>query len=189
MNRFLPLVLAGSVLLPFQLQATDWLPPLPAWSGASESLIKAKNAPRVTPAELTGLTDSPDYNATLAYLRKLVDSSELLELEQFGVSAQGRPLYLVKASKALHKIAQNPARPLLLVQAGIHSGEIDGKDAGLMLLRDIAQGEKDHLLANADLLFIPVLSADGHERRSLYSRMNQRGPLQQGYGTKPEFKP
>ncbi|WP_240221407.1 M14 family metallopeptidase [Rheinheimera hassiensis] len=181
MNRFLPLVLAGSVLLPIQLQATDWLPPLPAWSGASESLIKAKNAPWVTPAELTGLTDSPDYNATLAYLRKLVDSSELLELEQFGVSAQGRPLYLVKASKALHKIAQNPARPLLLMQAGIHSGEIDGKDAGLMLLRDIAQGEKAHLLANADLLFIPVLSADGHERRSLYNRMNQRGPLQQGW--------
>lgn len=181
MNRFLPLVFAGTALLPLQLQSADWLPPLPAWNGASEALIKTKNAPWVTPAELTGLTDSPDYNATLAYLRKLVDSSELLELEQFGVSAQGRPLYVVKASKALHKIAQNPARPLLLVQAGIHSGEIDGKDAGLMLLRDIAQGDKAHLLANADLLFIPVLSADGHERRSLYNRMNQRGPLQQGW--------
>ncbi|MDR6982525.1 hypothetical protein J2X32_001143 [Rheinheimera pacifica] len=181
MNRFLALVLAGSVVVPCQLPAADWLPPLPAWSGESESLIKAKNAPWVTPAELTGLTDSPDYNATLTYLRKLVDSSELLELEQFGLSAQGRPLYLVKASKALHKIAQNPDRPLLLVQAGIHSGEIDGKDAGLMLLRDITQGDKAYLLANADLLFIPVLSADGHERRSLYNRMNQRGPLQQGW--------
>jgi murein tripeptide amidase MpaA len=181
MNRFLAVVLAGSVVLPFQLPAADWLPPLQAWSGKSEALVKNRNAPWVTPAELIELTDSPDYNATLAYLRKLVDSSELLELEQFGLSAQGRPLYLVKASKALHKIAQNPERPLLLVQAGIHSGEIDGKDAGLMLLRDITQGDKAHLLAGADLLFIPVLSADGHERRSLYNRMNQRGPLQQGW--------
>ncbi|HEX5791997.1 MAG TPA: M14 family metallopeptidase, partial [Rheinheimera sp.] len=129
----------------------------------------------------SGLKDSPDYAATMTYLRKLVDSSDLLELEQFGLSAQGRPLYLVKASAALHKIAQNPQRPLLLIQAGIHSGEIDGKDAGLMLLRDIAHGDKAGLLANADLVFIPVFSADGHERRSATNRMNQRGPTLQGW--------
>jgi hypothetical protein len=33
-----------------------------------------------------------------------------------------------------------------LVQAGIHSGEIDGKDAGMMLLRDIAFGGKNRLV-------------------------------------------
>ena len=159
----------------------DWLPPLPKWQGASEALIKAKTHPWVSPAELTGLTDSPDYSATMAYLNKLVDSSDLLELEQFGSSAQGRPLYVVKASAALHKIARNSQRPLLLVQAGIHSGEIDGKDAGLMLLRDIVQGDKAALLKNADLLFSPVFSADGHERRSTTNRMNQRGPVQQGW--------
>ncbi|MGP9800754.1 M14 family metallopeptidase [Rheinheimera sp. NSM] len=182
MSKLLPLLLATSILLPARAQTTtDWLPPLPAWQGNSEALIKSKGQPWVTPAELTGLSDSPDYAATLKYLSALVDSSDLLMLQQFGVSAQGRPLYVVKASRALHKIAQNPQRPLLLVQAGIHSGEIDGKDAGLMLLRDITQGDKAHLLANADLLFIPVLSADGHERRSKTNRMNQRGPLQQGW--------
>lgn len=174
-------LLLGSSLSPLLLAADDHLPPLPLWQGTSEALIQTKNHPWVTAAELTGLNDSPDYAATLSYISKLVDSSELLELEQFGISAQGRPLMLVKASKALHKIAQNPARPLLLVQAGIHSGEIDGKDAGLMLLRDIAHGDKAALLANVDLLFIPVLSADGHERRSRFNRMNQRGPLQQGW--------
>lgn len=174
-------LLLGCSLSPLHLAANDHLPPLPAWQGSSEALMQTKNQPWVTAAELTGLNDSPDYAATLSYVSKLVDSSELLELEQFGVSAQGRPLMLVKASKALHKIAQNPARPLLLVQAGIHSGEIDGKDAGLMLLRDIVHGDKAALLANVDLLFIPVLSPDGHERRSRYNRMNQRGPVQQGW--------
>ncbi|GAB2923818.1 M14 family metallopeptidase [Rheinheimera gaetbuli] len=174
-------LLLGCSLSVLELLANDHLPPLPAWQGSSEALMQTKTQPWVTPAELTGLTDSPDYAATLSYISKLVDSSELLELEQFGVSAQGRSLMLVKASKALHKIAQNPARPLLLVQAGIHSGEIDGKDAGLMLLRDIAHGDKAALLANVDLLFIPVLSPDGHERRSRFNRMNQRGPVQQGW--------
>lgn len=181
MNTLLPPLLLTSLLLSSADAADDWLPPLPAWQGASEALIKTKGDSWVTPAELTALTDSPDYAATMAYLTKLVDSSDLLQLEQFGVSAQGRPLMLVKASKALHKVANNPNRPLLLVQAGIHSGEIDGKDAGLMLLRDIAHGDKAGLLANADLLFIPIFSADGHERRSLYNRMNQRGPHQQGW--------
>jgi murein tripeptide amidase MpaA len=182
MSKLFSLLLSTAMLLPAMSQAAaDWLPPLPAWQGSSEALIQSKGQPWVTPAELTGLTDSPDYAATLKYLSALVDSSDLLMLEQFGVSAQGRPLYVVKASRALHKIAQNPQRPLLLVQAGIHSGEIDGKDAGLMLLRDIAQGDKAHLLANADLLFIPVLSPDGHERRSQHNRMNQRGPLYQGW--------
>jgi hypothetical protein len=182
MNRlFYSLIRSSLCLIALQVAAQDHLPPLPQWHGASEQLIKTKSYPWVTPAELTALTDTPDYATTMAYLRKLVDSSALLELEQFGTSAQGRAMYVVKASSALHKIAQNPDRPLLLVQAGIHSGEIDGKDAGLMLLRDIAHGDKAELLQNADLLFVPIFSVDAHERRSSFNRMNQRGPLQQGW--------
>jgi hypothetical protein len=71
----------------------------------------------------------------------------------------------------------------VLVQAGIHSGEIDGKDAGMMLLRDIAFGGEAGLLDKANLLFIPVLNADGHERRSAWNRPNQRGPIHQGWRT------
>jgi hypothetical protein len=182
MKRLCQTVLASSLCFaPLYVVARDHLPPLPQWHGASEQLIKAKNHPWITPAELSALTDTPDYAATMAYVRKLVDSSPLLELEQFGSSAQGRALYVIKASTALHKIAQDPQRPLLLVQAGIHSGEIDGKDAGLMLLRDIAHGDKASLLQKADLLFVPIFSVDGHERRSSFNRMNQRGPLQQGW--------
>ena len=175
------IVLSCSALTSSVLAASDHLPPLPKWHGTSEQLLQAKSHPWLTPAELNGLTDTPDYAATMAYLQKLVDSSPLLELEQFGTSPQGRAMYLVKASTALHKIAKDPQRPLLLVQAGIHSGEIDGKDAGLMLLRDIAHGGKANLLEKVDLLFVPIFSVDGHERRSSFNRMNQRGPVQQGW--------
>ncbi len=74
-------------------------------------------------------------------------------------------------------------KPTLLVQCGIHSGEIDGKDAGMMLLRDIAFGTKAHLLDRANLLFIPILNVDGHERRSPWNRPNQRGPVNMGWRT------
>src|SRR5690606_5020081 len=75
------------------------------------------------------------------------------------------------------------SKPLLLIQAGIHSGEIDGKDAGMMLLRDVVNGSKKDLLDRVNLLFIPILSVDGHERSSPYNRVNQRGPSNMGWRT------
>jgi len=167
------------LLSQFAVQAGDTLPPLMPWQGASESLIQPKN-PWVTPAELNGLVDSPDYQATMVYLKKLVESSSELRMEVIGQSPQGRDIVIVKASRQPDLLGKS-GRPTVLIQAGIHSGEIDGKDAGLMLLRDIVHGGKSALLDNVDVLFLPIFSVDAHERRSSHNRMNQRGPVQQGW--------
>ena len=67
---------------------------------------------------------------------------------------------------------------------GIHSGEIDGKDAGLMLLRDMTvRGTKRDLLEQANFLFVPIFNVDGHERASKFGRVNQRGPEMMGWRT------
>jgi murein tripeptide amidase MpaA len=153
--------------------------PLPAerpWTGASERLIAGKTDPWITPAEASDFIETPDYAATRAWLEKLVAASPLLTLESFGTSPEGRDLYFVRASKG-------PGRPVVLAQGGIHAGEIDGKDAGMMLLRDIALRGKDGLLDKADLVFVPIFNVDGHERSSAWSRPNQRGPREQGWRT------
>ncbi len=155
------------------------LAPLPTdrpWSGASERLVAKTHDPWITPAEASGFVDTPDYATTRAWLEKLVAASPLLRIESFGTSPDGRDLYYVRASKG-------PGKPVVLAQGGIHSGEIDGKDAGLMLLRDIALRGKDGLLDKADLVFVPIFNVDGHERASAYSRPNQRGPRLQGWRT------
>ena len=91
-------------------------------------------------------------------------------------------MVIASQDKTFDKAAlRSSAKPLLLVQAGIHAGEIDGKDAGMMLLRDIAFGNKKDLLKNVNLLFIPILNVDGHERVSPYNRPNQRGPENMGW--------
>jgi len=153
------------------------LPPELPWSGASEKLVVAKSDPWITPAERADFVDTPDYAATRAWLERLVAASPLFRLENFGRTAQGRDLYFVRASKG------GGGKPVVLVQAGIHPGEIDGKDAGMMLLRDIAFRGKDTLLDKVDLVFVPIFNADGHERSSPYSRPNQRGPRSQGWRT------
>ncbi|MFO0287233.1 MAG: pantoate--beta-alanine ligase, partial [Brevundimonas sp.] len=95
------------------------------------------------------------------------------------LSPERRDIFAVIASK--DGATLDPAKPVLLVQAGIHPGEIDGKDAGMMLLRDMAFYGRDDLLDRVNLILVPILSVDGHERASAYSRPNQRGPRVQGW--------
>ncbi len=166
--------------------AADFLPPAPPWKGASEALIAKADDPWITPSEKTGLTDTANYDETIAYLKRLAAASRLISLQEFGRSAQGRPLYVVVAARNRAfsaEAARKTGRPTLLAQAGIHAGEIDGKDAGLMLLRDIALRGKASLLDRANFLFVPIFNADGHERSSESNRPNQRGPIHQGWRT------
>jgi murein tripeptide amidase MpaA len=157
-----------------------FLPPAPAWNGASRALLRDASDPWVTAFEADTAHDfSPSYADTRAWFDRLDAASDLIRIEQFGVSPEGRPIYAVIASKDGAALDRN--KPVLLAQAGIHPGEIDGKDAGMMLLRDMAFYGKDGLLDRANLILIPILSVDGHERTSPYSRPNQRGPRNQGW--------
>jgi hypothetical protein len=104
---------------------------------------------------------------------------------EFGRTPQGRPMHLLVASTsgALDpRAAQARGLPVLLVQGGIHAGEIDGKDAGFLLLRELLEGRKGKgLLDRQVLLFVPVFNVDGHERFRAWNRPNQRGPEQMGF--------
>ena len=192
MSQSLALALAAAVAALFSSPAMSqsiantapwdqpFLPPVPAWDGASKSLLRDASDPWVTAFEADAAHDfSPNYADTRVWFDRLDAASDLIRIEQFGLSPEGRPIYAVIASKDGE--AFDPAKPVLMIQAGIHPGEIDGKDAGMMLLRDIAFYGKDGLLDRVNLILIPILSVDGHERASAYSRPNQRGPRIQGW--------
>jgi murein tripeptide amidase MpaA len=163
------------------------LPPEPAWEGESLSLALDPGDPWATPAEASGLRRSPSYDETVAWLRRLEQAAPQISLVTLGRSHEGRELWMAVASRegaATPEALRASGRPTLLVQAGIHSGEIDGKDAGLMLLRDMTVGGRlGGLLEGANLLFLPIFNADGHERSSPQGRLNQRGPEEQGWRT------
>jgi len=138
-----------------------------------------------TPAEKSGFATTPNYDVTLAYLERLAKAApRRIRLERFGTTAQGRPMMSVVASGSglfTPEAARRAQVPVILVQAGIHSGEIEGKDAGLALLRDFAvSGKLSHLLDHAALVFVPVYNIDGHEKSSPYNRINQNGPAEMG---------
>lgn len=163
------------------------LPPVQNWSGASESLMVEADDPWITPSERTQLSATPDYEETIDWLRELVAVAPELEMVPIGKSLQGRAIWMVIASADRAFSAQamkKSGKPLLLAHSGIHAGEIDGKDAGMMLLRDMTVADKRReLLAESSFLFIPILNVDGHERKSAFNRINQRGPVEMGWRT------
>jgi hypothetical protein len=164
---------------------TAILPPLPRWDGASRQLMVPASDPWVTPSERSSLRETPTYDETVAYLRRLVAAAPQLKMVSLGKSPEGRDIWMVIASKERVFTAEALKRkPVLFAQGGIHAGEIDGKDAGLMLLRDMTvRGTKKELLDSVNFLFVPIFNVDGHERTSRFSRPNQRGPEVSGWRT------
>ena len=156
------------------------LPPSTPWDGASRALVAPPTDRWITPAEASGFRTTPSYDETVAYLRRLVAAAPQLKMTSIGKSAEGRDIWMIIASTG----GNTARKPRVMAQGGIHSGEIDGKDAGLMLLRDMTvRGTKRDLLELADFLFIPIFNVDGHERASEFSRINQRGPENAGWRT------
>jgi murein tripeptide amidase MpaA len=145
-----------------------------------------------TPAEAAQFRTTPSYAQTLAYLQRLQQAAPgRIKLETFGITPQGRPMTVVIASSDGNftpEAARAAHKAVVLVQAGIHPGEIEGKDAGLMLLRDVAvSGHDPHLLDHVVLVYIPVYNVDGHEHSSPYNRINQNGPESMGFRGQAQY--
>ena len=140
-----------------------------------------------TPFEISDGRRTPRYDETVSWLADLAASSPLLRMTSFGRSPQGRDLPLVIADRegrfAPGDHADRVDRVVVLVQACIHAGESCGKDAGMILLRDLAAGDPAvaGLLDRVTLLFVPIYNVDGHERFGPYGRVNQNGPEEMGW--------
>jgi len=136
----------------------------------------------LTVAEKTDFRATSSYDETMTFLRKAEAAApELIRVSNFGRSAQGRPLPLVIVSADgtfTPQAAAATGKPVVLLQSCIHAGEVDGKDATLMILRDIALGRRPDLTKGVITLFVPIYNADGHERVSPYNRSNQNGPVE-----------
>jgi murein tripeptide amidase MpaA len=164
-------MLSSLMLMTALAAASPATPPAPAW---------------LTRAERTRFEETSRYEETLEDCRRLERGSPWIKVTSFGTSPEGRQLILVIASKDRAfdpRAAARTGKPVVLIQAGIHAGEIDGKDAGLMLLRDITTGAEKGLLDRAILLFLPIYNVDGHERFGPYNRINQNGPREAGWRT------
>lgn len=134
----------------------------------------------LTVAERTGFRATSSFDETLEFLRRVDAASQQVDLQYFGRSGAGRllPVVVVSATGAFTpEAAGTSGKPVLLIQSSIHGGEVDGKDATLIILRDLALGRQP-IPKNAIVLYAPIFNADGHERVSAFNRANQNGPVE-----------
>lgn len=105
----------------------------------------------------------------------------------FGATPEGRPmkaLIVTRTGAMTAQAARQRKLPVVLIQGGIHAGEIDGKDAGFLALRELLENRAAKgALDKQVLLFVPVFNVDGHERFTPNNRPNQRGPVAMGWRT------
>lgn len=153
--------------------------------GVSIIILPQSSDQWLTKFESSGFVSTADYSETMDYFQNLADNSEYAELFNFGVSPQGRELKCIVVSKDKvfnPKEIKRLNKPIVLIINGIHAGEIEGKDASKILLREILiTKEKEYLIDNAVLMIVPIFSVDGHERKSKFNRINQDGPEEMGW--------
>jgi hypothetical protein len=181
-----PLVLLLLIALCAALTPVAAVEPPALDANAQAALASAAADPGPTPAERADLHVSPTWEETIAYLREVAAACPHVEVTSFGYSTEGRPLPLVLVRDAATRNdppGEARPKPVILVTAGIHSGEICGNDAIQLLLRDIARGLEPDVVAHLDLLLVPIFNIDGHVRRDPSNRLTQVGPID-GFGTR-----
>ncbi|HVK03566.1 MAG TPA: M14 family metallopeptidase [Armatimonadaceae bacterium] len=137
-------------------------------------------------AERTRFDATGRYAEAVAFCRKLEKASPYAKVVRYGTSPQGREMValILSRDKAFTpEAARRAGKPVVVLNNGIHSGEIEGKDADLILARDILVTKaRASLLDGVTLVLIPVFSVDAHEERfGAHNRVNQNGPREMGW--------
>jgi len=134
----------------------------------------------VTRAERTRFEQTTGYGEVVRLMERAAAASDRIHVTTFGSTVEGRPLPLLVIGDA---IDARPASVMALdrtrvwLQATIHGGEVSGKEALLMLVRDLVDGAHDEWLSSLTLLIAPIYNADGNEHMGPSNRPFQYGPL------------
>ncbi|MCX6569592.1 MAG: M14 family zinc carboxypeptidase, partial [Candidatus Aminicenantes bacterium] len=142
----------------------------------------AAQAPAAVPkttAETTEYAATSTYADVLSFIHELQKLSPLVRVETICTSTEGRDIPLLVIGKPL---PQDPLalrydkRVVVYFQANIHAGEVEGKEATLMLVRDILLDPKLPYLDKVVLLVAPIFNADGNDKMDPRNRQGQVGP-------------
>lgn len=153
------------------------------------ALPLAYAAPSLTTiSERSGFQNTGRYDEVIALCSAFQQAyPKQVKCIEFGRTPEGRPmkaLVVTRSGAMTAQAARLRGVPVVLVQGGIHAGEIDGKDAGFQALREVLENRAaPGSLDKQVLLFVPVFNADGHERFARWNRPNQRGPVEMGWRT------
>jgi Zinc carboxypeptidase len=159
-------------------------PPAAAAARSLAASTKASPPDLLTTGEKTGWNETAPYAEAVGISRRLERASRFVKVEEIGTTPEGRTMIALIVSKDRAFTPEAAARTdkaVIMIQSGIHAGEIEGKDTVLMLVRDMTVSKQYAAwLDHAIFVIIPVFNVDGHEYFSPYHRPSQNGPKSTG---------
>ena len=141
----------------------------------------------ITAAELSNFERTSTFAEVLMVVDALEASSDLMHRETLLISREGKQvplLVLADPPISTPNQARASGKVVVYIQGNIHGGEVEGKEASLIAMREILHGDKRHLLENQIVLFLPVYNSDGNDQMTADSRPSQeKSPLLAGQRT------
>ena len=157
---------------------------------AAKAAASLTASTKASPPDLLTTGEKSDWNLTAPYAEaveishRLEKASNQVKVLNIGTTPEGRTMIALVVSKDHAFTPEAAARTnkvVIMIQSGIHAGEIEGKDTVLMLVRDMTITKKYAAwLDKAIFVIIPVFNVDGHEYFSAYNRPQQNGPRDTG---------
>ena len=134
-----------------------------------------------TRAERTLYRETSSYGDVVAFVDSLRSLGAPLAFGSIGRTTEGREIPYIIASRPRVTTpgeARATGKPIVYVQGNIHAGEVEGKEAVLALVRDLALAPGANVLDSIVLIAVPIYNADGNERWGPQDRQRteQNGP-------------
>lgn len=141
-----------------------------------------------TTAEASNFESTSTYDEVVRFMHATAAASPNIHFTTYGTTHEGRTMPMAVVGRGLADASAAAVlatgRLRVHIQGNIHAGEVEGKEAAQILLREIALGEHAEWLDSMVLLITPIFNADGNEAFGLNNRPRQNGPIN-GMGTRP----
>jgi hypothetical protein len=138
------------------------------------SNIHGQDIKLLSKAERSNYEETSLYSDIIEFLLYCSSKSNNIHIEYFTKSSEGKdiPLAIISSEGKLDNNKLN-----IFVIAGVHSGEVDGKEATFVLIRELLFGDKKHILKKSNVFIVPTLNVDGNDKIDKYNRLAQNGPI------------
>lgn len=135
----------------------------------------------ITTPEKTNYQETSTYTDVMNFIKALQPKTDLMHLEYMGQSLEGKDIPVVVMANpkiSTPEEAKKSGKPVMYIQGNIHSGEVEGKEALQILMREILLGDKKYLLDNQIIIFVPIYNTDSNDKMDVQVRRSQEGSPQ-----------
>jgi dipeptidyl-peptidase-4 len=135
----------------------------------------------LTVAELSDYTATASSEEVIELIGRIAAKSSIMRTGEMGRTSEIKPIPLIfLANPPLASIeeAVRSGKPQCFIMANIHAGEVEGKEACLMLARELALDPDHPLLKDLIIVLAPNFNADGNDHFDTVekNRPGQDGP-------------